>query len=251
MSSQVDFEMSGSPAESAAIQVSPKKKRKRAYRALGNVLMGVAVGLLSYYLITDVVAGLEQKSLRTGLKELGPVGTSGPAADIPVQDEGPVMDFSGWESQDKAYWESLRVGGVFGRLVIPRMKLDVAVVKGATPRTLTKGPGWIATTSLPGPTGNCGISGHRTTYRAPFRRLDRLKPGDTIDLYSPYRRYRYEVKKTFTVRPWQVEVLSATVDPMLTLTACHPPYSAAYRLIVQSQLVEVTRLAETSPDAVR
>ena len=244
MSNGVDRKMSDALSEGV-----PRRKRKRLYRALGNVLMGVAVGLLAYYLVTDVVAGAEQSSLKTSLEELGPVGTSDSGSDIPVEDEGPVMDFSGWESEDKEYWDSLPMGGVFGRLVIEGMKLDVAVVKGATPRTLKKGPGWITTTSLPGPTGNCGVSGHRTTYRAPFRRLDRLEPGDIIDLYSPYRRYRYEVEKTFAVRPWQVEVLRATVDPTLTLTACHPPYSAAYRLIVRSKLIAVTRIAETAPDA--
>ena len=52
--------------------------------------------------------------------------------------------------------------------------------------------------------------------------------------------------RTFTVRPRQVEVLRPTDEPTLTLTACHPPYSAAYRLIVQSRLVEVRRSARRS-----
>ena len=231
MTGEMDLEMT-SPAPSG-----DRRQRKGVYRALGNVLMGVAVGLLAYYLVTDIVAGAEQRSLRDGLSELGVVGTPGPATQIPVQ-TGPTMDFSGWASEDKAYWDSLENGQVFGRLVAPKMGLDAAVVKGATPRTLQRGPGWITTTSLPGPTGNCAISGHRTTYGAPFRRIDRMKPGDMVDLYSPYRRYRYRVVKSFAVRPWQVEVLRPTDVPTLTLTACHPPYSAAYRLIVQSELVE-------------
>ena len=243
MTDDVDHEMSAlQPA------VAPRRGR-RVYRALGNVLMGVAVGLLAYYLVTDVVAGVEQKTLRTALKDLGPVGTSGPARDIQVE-TGPTMDFEGWVVEDKAYWDGLANGQVFGRLVAEKMGLDAAIVKGATPRTLQRGPGWITTTSLPGPSGNCGISGHRTTYGAPFRHIERMQPGDTIDLYSPYRRYRYEVVRTFAVRPWQVEVLDPTPEPILTLTACHPPYSAAYRLIVQSRLVEVSRLAD-GPGPVR
>ena len=67
-----------------------------------------------------------------------------------------------------------QTGGVFGRLVIERMELDTLVVKGHTRAVLKKGPGWIDYTDLPGPTGNAGISGHRTTYGAPFRRLDEL-----------------------------------------------------------------------------
>jgi len=222
---------------------SASRSLRRVYRALGSILMGVALGLLGYYLVTDVVAGVEQRSLRESLKELGPVGTSGSASEIAVE-EGPAMDFSGWETQDRAYWEALPIGGTFGRLVATRMSLDSVVVKGAKPRTLQRGPGWIATTNLPGPIGNCAISGHRTTYRAPFRRIDRMALGDVIDLYSPYRRYRYKVVKTFTVRPRQVEVIRPTARPTLTLTACHPPYSAAYRFIVQAELVEVSRLTD-------
>lgn len=240
MTDDMDLKTSGHAPAAA-----PRRNR-RAFRLLGNVLLGVAVGLLGYYLVTDVVAGVEQKTLRDRLTQLGPVGTSGQAGDIPVE-SGPTMDFTGWESQDKAYWDSLGKGGVFGRLIAEKMNLDAAIVKGVAPRNLQRGPGWITTTSLPGPTGNCGISGHRTTYAAPFRWLDRLKPGDTVYLFSPYRRYRYEVVRSFTVRPQQVEVLRPTAEPMLTMTACHPPYSAAYRLIVQSKLVEVRQLSGGPP----
>lgn len=80
----------------------------------------------------------------------------------------------------------------------------------------------------------------------PFGRLDVLAAGDTIDLYSPYRRYRYEVVRTFVVTPDRVEVIAHTEEPMLTLTACHPPYSARQRLIVQARLVDVRRLDTVS-----
>lgn len=245
---QKDERLDGAATTQGSVRgmTGPQGGRKRVYRTLGNVLMGVAVGLLGYYLITDVVAGLEQRTLRTSLEDLGPVGTPGEATEIPVE-EGPTLDFAGWETEDRAYWEALPSGGVFGRLVAPRMLLDTVVVKGATPRNLQRGPAWIATTDMPGATGNCAISGHRTTYRAPFRRIDRMEVGDVVDLYSPYRRYRYRVVRSFTVRPWQVEVIRTTETPTLTLTACHPPYSAAYRYIVQAELTEVSRLAGEPP----
>ena len=119
------------------------------------------------------------------------------------------------------------------------------VVLGSGTEELKKGPGWIKYTDLPGETGNVGISGHRTTYGAPFRRLDELAPGDIIHFYSPYRRYTYEVAEVVTVTPDQVEVMRTTGEPRLTLSACHPPYSARYRLIVKSNLVEMQRLEET------
>lgn len=205
-------------------------------RVSGDVFLGIAVGLLGYYGLTSVVTRVEQDSLRA---EAPPQVL---AERVTV--EGPELDFEGWESEDAAYWKALKKGGVFGRIVARDMKLDAVVVKGVRPADLKRGPGWIDYTSLPGPSGNTGISGHRTTYGAPFRALDRLKPGDTIRFYSPYRRYTYRVRRTFSVRPNRVDVVEDTPTPTLTLTACHPPYSARLRLIVQSDLIEVKRLAE-------
>ena len=155
---------------------------------------------------------------------------------------GPVLDFEGWEQQDKAFWTDAQTGDVIGRIVIAGMDLDSPIVKGTDRQTLKRGPGWIVKTDVPGPTGNCAISGHRTTYLAPFRRLDRLHSGDLIEVYTPFRRYTYKVFRSFAVRPWQVEVIAPTEQPILTLTACHPPYSARYRLIVQSRLVDARPL---------
>jgi LPXTG-site transpeptidase (sortase) family protein len=215
-----------------------------AAHALGNVLIGLALGLLVYYAVTDLLGELAQRGLadqvadRPALTAADPGRLLGPS--------GPVLDFAGWDSTDKVYWDSLVPGGAFGRLLVDAIRLDAVVVKGHLPHDLRKGPGWIDYTDLPGPTGNVGIAGHRTTYGAPFRRIDELVPGDTIDLYSPYRRYRYRVVEKLQVRPHQVEVMDTTAEPMLTLSACHPPYSAAYRLIVRSALIEVTRIRQDS-----
>lgn len=199
----------------------------------GNILLGVSLGLLSYYGITALVASSRQTDLVAALEPLGPIALAAP----PVQ---PVEDpWAGWEEQDRAYWESLEMGGVFGRLVIPAIELDVVVVKGTERQQLMKGPGWIVQTDMPGPTGNCGISGHRTTYGAPFREVDVLEPGEEVTLFSPFRKYEYEVAETLVVRPHETWVVDSTEEPMLTLTACHPPYSAAYRIVVRAGLKDV------------
>ena len=210
-------------------------------QALGNVLVGIALGLAVYYFATDALQYLRQSRLAEELAGLGVVG-----ADFPDRyvDSSEQFDFTDWESEDQAYWLGLEDGGIFGRLIAEDIELDSVVVAGHSRANLKRGPAWVDYTDLPGPTGNTGISGHRTTYGAPFRRLDELEAGDTIDLYSPYRRYRYAVTEVFRVRPWQTEVLTSTVDPQLTLTACDPPYSAAYRLIVSADLVGVGRLEE-------
>jgi LPXTG-site transpeptidase (sortase) family protein len=208
-------------------------------RAASNVLLGVALGLVAYYGLTTLAGWLSQRTLRAEAEGSGPLVAASP--DDFFRSGGPELDFSAWEEEDRAYWEALPGGGVFGRLVIERIGLDTIVVKGTSTADLKRGPGWIDWTELPGPSGTCGISGHRTTYLAPFRDLDRLAAGDTIELFSPYRRYRYRVTGSVVVRPDQTEVVDPGPRPALTLTACHPPYSARFRLAVMADLVEVRR----------
>jgi LPXTG-site transpeptidase (sortase) family protein len=209
--------------------------------AVANVCLGVSVGLLAYYGVTNAVMASDQAVL------VEQIGGSVVAYKVPPLREALAatrsFDLEGWEAQDAAHWTSVAAGAAFGRLVIPRMELDVIVVKGVRTADLKKGPGWIEKTDMPGASGNVGISGHRTTYGHPFGRIDQLKPGDPIELYSPYRRYLYEVTRVFVVTPDRVEVIAHTEEPLLTLTACHPPYSAKYRIIAQAKLVDVRRLA--------
>jgi LPXTG-site transpeptidase (sortase) family protein len=201
---------------------------------LGNLLLGAALGLLVYVGVTDLVGAADQADLASAFDAVPRASGEATAS--------AVLDFSGWDAMDAAYWRALPDGSAFGRLVAPAMGLDVVAVRGTSPADLRRGPGWIATTDLPGATGNVGISGHRTTYAHPFGNIQALVAGDTIDLYSPYRRYRYEVVETLVVTPDKVEVVAHTQEPMLTLTACHPPFSAALRYVVRAKLVEAKRL---------
>lgn len=205
------------------------------------LLIGFSAGVLGFFAVSNAYTAWDQARIKAS----APAALSSAApARVVAGSPGNRLDFTGYETQDLPYWRQLGWGGPLGRLVIPRMELDVVAVKGAGVADLWKGPGWIRQTDLPGPSGNFAMSGHRTTFGHPFRRLDALGPGDTIDLYSPYRRYRYVVESTQSVTPKHTEVVSHTVDPQLTLTTCDPPYSARYRLIVHSKLVDV-RLLQT------
>jgi LPXTG-site transpeptidase (sortase) family protein len=229
------------------VPLAPRPLSRVALHAVGNVFIGIALGLLSYYFVTDFVTGRQQDALRAEMADLGNMGAPSPDR---LVDE-PEPELTGWETwreEDVAYWAGLERGDVFGRLVIDRMELDAVVVVGTDRDELKMGPGWITYTDLPGETGNVGIAGHRTTYGAPFRRLDDLSQGDIIHFFSPYRRYTYQVAEKFTVTPDQVEVMRTTEIASLTLSACHPPYSAAYRLIVRAELIEMQRLEDT-PEA--
>ncbi len=203
------------------------------FPAVRNVAAGVLAGVLGYYLATDATTEVRQRDLRRAAP---------PALFVAESAPGPKLDFEGWTEQDGAYWEALRDGDVFGRITADAMGLDAIVVKGAKRADLVSGPGWVSYTDLPGPTGNCGIAGHRVTHGAPFRWIDRLKVGDPIQLTSPYRRYTYRVVRSFTVSPDRTDVLAPTKTPTLTLIACHPPHSARLRIIVQARLDRVVRL---------
>lgn len=219
-------------------------RRQRWLRATSNVLLGLSLGLVSYYGLTTLMGASAQRELQDEAAAVSAYTTEAPEVLLEVEDPGPVLDFTSWAEEDEAYWRALESGAVFARIVIPSIELDTLVVNGVSTADLRRGPGWIDWTNLPGPTGTCGISGHRTTYGAPFARIGELEPGDTIDVYSPYRRYRYEVTASLVVLPHQTEVVEPTERPSLTLTACHPPYSAQYRLAVQADLVEVQRVTE-------
>jgi sortase A len=119
---------------------------------------------------------------------------------------------------------------------IPKLGMEHAVVGGVSPADLRKGPGHYPGTPMPGERGNAAIAGHRTTYGAPFNRLDELTPGDQIEVSTLAGSFTYLVEGTQIVRPDQVEVLAPTADTRLTLTTCHPKYSAKQRLIVTALL---------------
>ncbi len=121
-------------------------------------------------------------------------------------------------------------------LVIPKLGVDKFVVEGVGLADLHKGPGHYPQTPMPGEKGNAAIAGHRTTYGAPFYRLNELKPGDDIYITTRQGKFHYTVSETKIVSPNAVSVLDPTPDNRLTLTTCNPRFSAAQRLVVISHL---------------
>ena len=107
------------------------------------------------------------------------------------------------------YGKKLRSGDPVGRLIIPRIKLDRLVQQGVGGKMaldpegdtalLRNGPVHYGITPLPGAGEPFAVAGHRTTYGAPFYKLDKLRAGDPIYVDTPYARFRYAVAKTTTV----------------------------------------------------
>lgn len=128
-------------------------------------------------------------------------------------------------------------GTAVGVIKIPKIGVDKAVVQGVGESDLRQGPGHYPSTPMPGQPGNAAIAGHRTTYGAPFYRLNELVRGDTIYVTTRQGSFQYRVQRSFVVDPSDTSVIAPTKANMLTLTTCTPRFSAAQRLVVQSLLV--------------
>jgi sortase A len=93
---------------------------------------------------------------------------------------------------------------------------------------------------VPGLPGTVAIAGHRTTYLAPFRRLDEMRRGDLIVIETPYARLLYRTEKQRIVLPTAYRFVTHRMRyDRLALTACHPIYSASRRIVVFGRLVSM------------
>jgi sortase A len=160
----------------------------------------------------------------------------------PVEDPGPSVAArqSAVAREAARFARQVRPGQAVGRIEIPRIGLEAVFVHGTSwLGDLSRGPGHYERTSFPGLGKTVGIAGHRTTFGAPFRHIDRLDPGDAIVLELPYGAFRYRVfaHEIVESNDWSV-VRNRGFDAVM-LSACHPLYSASQRWIVYARLVEV------------
>jgi len=169
---------------------------------------------------------------------LGTTSTSTPSSDTVTTETLPVTTAP---PTDPA---AVVEGEPIGQIEIPKIGLNAYVIEGVGDSDLHQGPGHYPGTPLPGQQGNAAIAGHRTTYGAPCGRIDELNPGDTITVTTLQGKFTYAVMKQedgsghIVVSPSHAEVLNDPGDGInrLTLTACHPKYSASERIIVFASL---------------
>jgi sortase A len=130
------------------------------------------------------------------------------------------------------------IGHVIGTLTIPRLHESETFRQGVAADVLQFGPGHYPETHLPGEAGTVAIAGHRTTHTHPFLHLNDLRANDRIIIAAYGRRFVYRVYAMKIVRPTDVWVLMLRSHvPRLVLTACHPPHSAAFRIVVFARQV--------------
>jgi sortase A len=151
----------------------------------------------------------------------------------------------------------LQLGHGIAALRIPRLGRGYlkVIVEGVNVNDLKKGPGHYPHTALPGQLGNFVVSGHRTTYGAPFNRLDEVKPGDPIIIETQTSWYVYRETNEMKVAPSALWVTypvpnhlgETPTQRLLTFTTCNPKYSARQRLILFAHLVSAQPKAAGPP----
>jgi sortase A len=123
-----------------------------------------------------------------------------------------------------------------GRLLIPKIGVDMALYEGIRMSTLDYGPGHWPGTAMPGEIGNVVVGGHRTSKHKVFRHVDQLVAGDEIIFSMPNGDFTYIVNRVEIVEPSAVWIIDPTETPTATLFACHPPGSTRQRIVVFADL---------------
>ena len=136
------------------------------------------------------------------------------------------------------------------RMQIPAIDLTEIVVEGVDTERLRMGPGHYPECRngferplctefpavWPGEEGRVVVSGHRTTYGAPFWDLDKLDPGDEINVDTKWGKFVYVVTGQEIVQPDSLAIAIQTDEAELVLTTCNPKFSADQRLIIYARL---------------
>jgi sortase A len=139
----------------------------------------------------------------------------------------------------KRYRQASKRGQALGRLRVPRIGLNIIFVNGTDHNTLKKGPGRDQRTFMPGEDRLVYVAGHRTTYGAPFSKIDSLRKGDRITVDVPYGRFVYTVTTHRIVVATDMSVLRSPRHELLALQACHPRFFASHRYIAYARLIRV------------
>lgn len=248
----------------------PKREPVRnAVQVVGELLitMGLIVLLFVVYevYITDVLSAGEQRAVTASLDD----EWKKPERGTNLQ----VVDGRGFA---KLYIPSFGPDFVF------------TVLEGTDDKTLEAGPGHYKDTALPGQPGNFAVAGHRVGKGSPFNDLDLLRSCDRIIAETANGWYVYRVlpvngtpdadsercasslpartgdyaglsgrdivlpTNTGVISPVPGKPNSTTATgqqlPLITLTTCHPPFSARQRMIIHGVLEKEIPKDPAKPD---
>jgi sortase A len=209
-------------------------------RFFGKFLISVGIGILLFVVWTlkgtDLYTHREQSRLREEFAALPRIQAQGTETDpfVPPEDFEPDH------------------GEPVFRIEIPKIDVDEIVVEGVDRDALKRGPGHYPSCRggfpaplclpeeyFPGEAGMVIVSGHRTTYGAPFWSLDKLREGDEILIEAKWGNFVYEVTDTSIVDDSTL-VHAPVGEAQILLTTCNPRFSASERLLVRGELLEAS-----------
>ena len=221
-------------------------------RGIGQtfITLGLVLLLLAVYEVwfTDLINHRTQKDLTTSLQTQWDNGDDPTVGTVPTRPGEKVR--------------SIPLGDGFALIYIPDFGTDYVftVVEGTDLDELNKGPGHYVDTPLPGAVGNVAIAGHRVGKGSPFLNLDKLKAGSAIVIRTRAYWYTYRVvgdrggnadavsalgfPGREIVDPSDVAVIAPVPDKpgatptrrLLTLTTCHPKFTARQRMVIHAEL---------------
>lgn len=206
----------------------------RLSKNIGNIIIILGVILIAYSLFYNIQLKLSQE------KKLKAYSESIEEEPIIAFDDNDIAEKK--EEEQKSSIDRSNITDLEMIIEIPKIDVEAAVVNGTTTAYLKKGPGLYEISPLPdGKNANVLIAGHRTTYGAWFRRVDKLVKGDDIIIRFGGKNYSYKVESVFIVEKNDWSVTEPQGYSALTLTACHPPGSSRQRIVVRAKLENMTR----------
>lgn len=232
------------PRNDAHARGSPTR---RVVRLLGTLLLAAGVASLAWAFavwrwedpVTSLYGEYRQRQLASeyeqrirALPPPAPPRRSGSAASL---DE--VL--AAIAVQATSYRHSLGQGEPVGRIRIPKLGLDAIVTNGSDAASLRNGPGRDGRTFMPGEGELVYVAWHRTTYTAPFSRIDRLRRGDVVVLEVPYATFEYGISRHEVVRKDAVDRLQSRGREELRLQASHPRFLSSHRYLAYALLQRV------------
>lgn len=217
---------------------SPRPAGRRYVRHLGTVLIVVGLALLVWSFVvwrwsdpfTSLYTTWEQRRLDDQLSQLM---RDRPQPPSPTSADGkPLPEVAVIREEAGQFRASAKPGTAIGRLLVPRLGVDMVMVEGTDTASLRKGPGRDERTFMPGEGKLVYIAGHRTTYSAPFAHIERLEPGDRVTVDMPYGTFSYSVSRHRIVDDQDLSVLRSGPGEEIVLQACHPRFFATERYVV-------------------
>lgn len=217
----------------------------RIRRAVGTALVVIGAGMLVWAFVvwqwndpfTSLYTRWQQRELVGSYQRV--VDDYHPVRAIPTS-ASPAEAATVIASDARRFRTRAAVGDPIGRIVVPRLGLNMVMVNGTDSATLKRGPGRDGRTAMPGEGQLVYIAGHRTTYLAPFAAIDEMRPGDRITLELPYATFEYAVTGHSIVAATDLSVLKSHGREVVALQACHPRFFATQRYIVWAKPIRVT-----------